>query len=297
MDDLVVHPATIEAVNRFLQFPAHAIIVVGPAGIGKKALVNAMLRRSLNLTNNEALEKYPYKQLVAPPKDKQSISIEAIRDLQQFAKLKVPASERSQRFLIIHDAHTLTTEAQNALLKLLEEPPAGTTIILTVADEDALLPTIRSRAQRLQVHRPNKLAIIGHFESAGHGTKDVQQTYMLSGGLPGLQYALLKDTSHPLAKAVQTARTILQADAFGKLALVDELAKKRPDCLQLFFVMQHMAQAAIEQAVTQGQGDPIGTDKRLRQWHKVFKASYRAEEALRRNAQAKLVLDTFILSL
>jgi hypothetical protein len=297
MDDLVIHPATIEAVNRFLQFPAHAIIVVGPTGIGKKALVNAILRRSLNLPDDEALEKYPYKQFVAPPKDKQSISIEAIRDLQQFAKLKVPTGQQSQRFLVIHEAHMLTTEAQNALLKLLEEPPAGTTIILTAADEDALLPTIRSRAQRLQVHRPNKLAVIGHFESAGHGTKDVQQTYMLSGGLPGLQHALLQSTDHPLAKAVQTARTILQADSFGKLAMVDELAKKRPDCFQLFFVMQHMAQAAIEQAAKQGQGDPVNTDKRLRQWHKVFKASYQAEEALRHNAQAKLVLDSFMLSL
>ena len=41
----------------------------------------------------------------------------------------------------------MTTEAQNALLKMLEEPPAGTVLVLTVNHAQTVLPTIRSRAQ------------------------------------------------------------------------------------------------------------------------------------------------------
>src|SRR5262247_1462195 len=57
--------------------------------------------------------------------------------------------EGRQRFFIIDEADRLREEAANSLLKTLEEPPSTSTIILVTARPDALLPTIRSRAQRL----------------------------------------------------------------------------------------------------------------------------------------------------
>ena len=54
-----------------------------------------------------------------------------------------------RKFGVIHDADRMNTEAQNALLKTLEEPPAETTLILTSANPSALLPTTRSRCQIL----------------------------------------------------------------------------------------------------------------------------------------------------
>ena len=54
-----------------------------------------------------------------------------------------------RKFGLIHDADRMNTEAQNALLKTLEEPPADTTMILTSANPSALLPTTRSRCQIL----------------------------------------------------------------------------------------------------------------------------------------------------
>src|SRR5690606_112650 len=52
-----------------------------------------------------------------------------------------------RKFAVIDDAHALTRESGNALLKTLEEPPPKCVIILTTDQPDALLPTIRSRAQ------------------------------------------------------------------------------------------------------------------------------------------------------
>src|SRR5439155_3924311 len=59
--------------------------------------------------------------------------------------------EGSRRIAIIESAHRLNEDAQNALLKTLEEPPAGATIILCADDEDRLLPTVRSRCARLRL--------------------------------------------------------------------------------------------------------------------------------------------------
>ncbi len=60
-------------------------------------------------------------------------------------------SGKYRKFGVIHDADRMNTEAQNALLKTLEEPPAETTMILTAANPSALLPTTRSRCQLLSL--------------------------------------------------------------------------------------------------------------------------------------------------
>lgn len=81
-----------------------------------------------------------------------SIGIDEIKRLQK--KLFLKPYKGQNKAVIIPQAHTLTTEAQNALLKVLEEPPLHTVIILTTEKKDALLPTIQSRCQIIDVKVP-----------------------------------------------------------------------------------------------------------------------------------------------
>src|SRR5882724_232751 len=73
----------------------------------------------------------------------QSIGIEDIKQMQKKVFLKPIKSQT--KAIIVEDAQLLTIEAQNALLKILEEPPEHTIIILSTASKEALLPTILSR--------------------------------------------------------------------------------------------------------------------------------------------------------
>ena len=73
----------------------------------------------------------------------QSIGIEDIKRIQK--KLFLKPLKSKQKAVIIEDASLLTTEAQNALLKVLEEPPAQTIILLGADTKESLLPTILSR--------------------------------------------------------------------------------------------------------------------------------------------------------
>lgn len=73
--------------------------------------------------------------------------IDKIRELQAFATRK--PTEGPKNLIIIKEAQHLSLEAQNALLKTLEEPPLYTQIILTVSTAEALLPTVVSRCERL----------------------------------------------------------------------------------------------------------------------------------------------------
>ena len=85
------------------------------------------------------------------PDEKASIKIDVIREVLSHTSFR--PFEGKRRFVLIREADTLLHEAQNALLKSLEEPPPGTSFILTTAVPGALLPTVRSRCMRLRFGR------------------------------------------------------------------------------------------------------------------------------------------------
>lgn len=86
----------------------------------------------------------------------QSIGIEDVKQMQKKIFLKPIKSKN--KAVVIEEAHMLTPEAQNALLKVLEEPPANTLILLNTNTKEALLPTIISRCQVIELEsEPMKL--------------------------------------------------------------------------------------------------------------------------------------------
>jgi DNA polymerase III delta prime subunit len=87
--------------------------------------------------------------------DDTRVRIGQIRALQSALRLR--AAEGERRVAVIADAEWLNQEAQNALLRLLEEPPPGTLIVLVARSSAGLLATVRSRCQRL-VFRPSPAA-------------------------------------------------------------------------------------------------------------------------------------------
>lgn len=84
----------------------------------------------------------------------QSIGIETIKLLQ--GKMFLKPIKSANKMVIIEDAQLLTPEAQNALLKVLEEPPANTYIIMGTDTKDSLLPTILSRCQIIMLEEESK---------------------------------------------------------------------------------------------------------------------------------------------
>lgn len=95
---------------------------------------------------------------IAFPSDKKTTSSIGIGDIKTLKEqLYLKPLKGSGKAIIIHDAHTLTPEAQNALLKVLEEPPPQTYIILATENKDAILPTILSRCAIIDLHTQRQL--------------------------------------------------------------------------------------------------------------------------------------------
>lgn len=289
MDRLVLHAATRRQLERFAAQPAHALLLAGTAGIGKTAIAEAITAAVLALQTDK-LAAHPYYTVVRP--DGASTSIEAIRQLQKFLQLKTVGDKPLRRAVIIEHAHTLTTEAQNAFLKILEEPPADTLIVLTANSPRGLLPTILSRTQTIAINAPTEQQLQPMLQQSQKDEAGRKQAYFLSGGLPGLLHALLNDEDeHPLLTSVAQAKQVLQKPPFERLAMVDALSKQKETALGVVESLQRIAQAGLAGAGAKQNAAGI------RQWHKIRKASLEAQNALRRSANTKLVLSNLFLAL
>ncbi|WP_213999753.1 DNA polymerase III subunit delta' [Arsukibacterium sp.] len=136
---------------------AHALILSGPAGIGKGAMADALAATLLCKNRQPAgacgeckscllRQAGNHADLLLLRSDSQHLGVDAIRQLNQFTH--GAAQQHGYRVAVIPQADTMTEAAANALLKTLEEPPAGCFIVLVTSNYPQLSATIRSRCQQ-----------------------------------------------------------------------------------------------------------------------------------------------------
>lgn len=280
------HAATNQSIQDFLKNPGHALLVTGPSGAGKGFTASYIVSKLLGSTP-EKIPDHPYVRWIHDL-DK-AVSIEDIRTAQSLMQLRVPGKESIRRALIVEQGETMSQEAQNAFLKLLEEPPADTVIVITVTGPEAVLPTIRSRTQVLKILPPTEQQLQEYF-LASHTPGAITKAYYLSEGYIGLMQALLeKDTDHPLVELIGTAKTLLGSTLYERLSKVDELSKQKNTQL-LLQAMERVCHAALSQAIA-------SENPAAKRWTARLQAIVDARTAASTSVQTKLLLTNLMLGL
>ena len=137
----------------------HSYLFSGIDGIGKTIFAREFARKILCLEKeeNEKYNNHNHPDFYEIEPENNIIKIEQIRQMQEKI-LEKPITSIRKVYIII-DSDTMTKEAQNCLLKTLEEPPEYATIILTTANESKLLNTIKSRCMKVSFEPIEKLKI------------------------------------------------------------------------------------------------------------------------------------------
>jgi DNA polymerase-3 subunit delta' len=208
------HPAALAAVGAMIRAGAPgAVLLVGPAGVGKTTLALDFAAGLLCTAADPAARpcgtcracrlvasgSHPDVHRLGPEGPGRQVviggpgsKVRGIRDL--IAELALLPVEGGARVAIVESAQRMNDDAQAALLKTLEEPPAATTIVLCADAEEPLLPTIRSRCARLRLGPVGVREIEAFIEERGVAEPQIAaRAARIAGGRPGIALAWVAD--------------------------------------------------------------------------------------------------------
>lgn len=237
----------------------HAWLLSGPRGVGKATLAWRIARFLLATPDDEGglfgapatpqgldvSPDHPVARRIAAqsepgvfllrrgPNEKETalsadIRVNDVRKLKSF--LHLSATEGGRRVVIVDAADDLNTAAANALLKLLEEPPARVTFLLVAHQPAALLPTIRSRCRDLRLTTLGSADMAAALEQAGAQTNAPEALAALSGGSVGEAIRLTNlDGLDQYARLVALMDTLPRLDRPRALILADSVTGKGND--------------------------------------------------------------------
>jgi DNA polymerase-3 subunit gamma/tau len=265
--ELIGQEAVVRTLKNALQSGriAHAYLFCGPRGTGKTSAAR-LLAKTVNCQNpqtGEPCNACPNCQEISENRSLDVIEIDAasnrgideIRDLRD--RVSVRPANSKYKVYVLDEAHMLTSEACNALLKTLEEPPPYVIFVLATTEAHRMLPTIVSRCQRFDFKRHTFRNTVRHLQyvagqegvtlengaaellarAAGGGMRDalslLDQAMAAMGQTvtqTGVQQMLGLADPHAVRKLVEHIAALRGADG---LHLINTLAEAGADLRQL----------------------------------------------------------------
>ncbi|MDR2431033.1 MAG: DNA polymerase III subunit gamma/tau [Candidatus Margulisbacteria bacterium] len=343
-DAIIGQPQIVQTIKNAISLErlAHAYVFSGPRGTGKTSLAR-ILAKALNCTAADRPVLKPCLKCSNCEKIKSGVSIDVLeidaasnRGIDEIRQLReqvnfVPVESRYKVY-IIDEAHMLTTEAFNALLKTLEEPPVHALFVLATTEIQKIPATILSRCQRLDFKRIPAPEIEAHLrdvcqkEEVSVDAKSLNYIARLSDGCMRDALSLLDqlisfrgarvvfdDILLLLGATLNASLTellekILQSDLSGALALIDQLILSGKNiqrvCVDLLDYLRNLLLLALgaEKALDLSSDDIAAlralsgrtSAQNLRRMILLFA---RAEADMRWNPHTRLVFELAVMEL
>lgn len=239
----------------------HAVIIEGEKGTGRHTLAGFLTRAFLCFGEEKpcgACEScrlagagsHPDIYIAAPEDGKKNITVAQIRSLRNEAYVKPHIA--NGRAFIIDMADTMNEQAQNALLKVLEEPPGSVLFILIAENKAALLDTVISRCTVLSLSPPEISEAEKYMvANTNYTAEQISPALKETGGNIGAALNLLWGSSSDAVKAAEEfIRLMLSSDELGMLKTAAKFEKNRTEADAFLKELKLCTAAALKKNLT-----------------------------------------------
>ena len=305
---------------------SHAYLFSGPQGVGKAAVARGFAQ-ALCCTNAERPDRsmpcgscracrnvqrgvHPdvetfsldtQAMLADKPARGSTLTIDTVRRLRSSGALFPLECDR--RILIVEDAETLLEPAQHALLKMLEEPPRGVTLLLVADEPERLLETVRSRCQEVALRPISRTAVEQTLLRRGVAGDLASEVAGLSRGCAGWALAAVSDKKLLQARRDERAHAArwIASPRYEQLVtaftLGDQFGKRRTEVVgvvQAAIELQREEMIAAAQPMQNG-SESAGANRAL-SMSRAIDASLRCLSDLDSNVRPRLALEAMVVA-
>ncbi len=297
----------------------HAYLLTGPSGVGRRTLATR-LAQALNCPSPKApgvpcracrtckqIEAGQNIDLMVVQAESEggTLKVEQVREVTKFLSLKpYQSAYKTVIFLRFQEANA---NAQNALLKTLEEAPSFGLLLLTADNAEQLLPTIVSRCEILRLRPPGVEAVTEFLVSKGLEAEKARLLGHLSGGRPGYALRLSTDekTLNFRAEKLDDLRALLAAKRRDRFAYAEKLAKDKDAFRQALLIWLSYwrdvllktsgAQAALTNVDRSDEIESLTYRVDLSQARQIAETLETAIERLEKNVNARLLAEVTLM--
>lgn len=271
-----------------------------------KRWINAYIKRPkatllINCNNDSEagieVAEHIYNRLNSSPKtplykvnkgEAKSLGIAEIRELQRYLTLRADNTAEYSRFVLVSDAEDLTVEAQNSLLKLLEELPDKTILILVTTDASRLLPTINSRCFHINVLPVTSGQATEYGHKAQVDDARVKKAYIISEGYVSVFKKLINSEDKSYEDIIDTAKKFIQSTVIERQEILSKIYKNDSGVDELLQSLKLTARSGMRNAKN--------LDAKQR-WKNMLVKTINTEKQIESNVQTKLAMLALSVSL
>lgn len=271
MLDELINTRTQSLLESYARQPSSSLILDGDADSGAHEICSTVIKQILGASHANNI-------VIIEPEGGKSIGVEQVRQLKRTLMTAAGRIDEIARVAILRNAEKLTTEAQNSLLKLIEEPSRATLLILLVDNAGSLLKTVRSRCQIIKILPITKQQALTYSKTLGLDKVQAEKAFLLSSGKAKLFLEILNGTHSHTSEAIEKAKAFVSATPFERLKRQKELSDSSV-LSQLMNGLAIVAEAGLH-----------GTNKTNRnRWENILRTTKHCQSLQERNTPTKLV--------